>query len=199
MRSMLGAVRANMPGGGATLPAASAMAVLRARLWRIGFNLFPAFRGTGARVEYVDPGMREVRVKLPFDWRTRNLVGTTFGGSMYAAVDPFYALMLMQNLGPEYTVWDKAAAIRYRRPGRGALYARFILEEEELRGIRQELASGGPGGRGSVDRVYRVELTDATGEVHAAIEKTLYVRLDGVVGKSGGERESREESLEEAV
>jgi hypothetical protein len=49
-------------------------------------------------------------VKLPLWWRTRNVVGTIFGGSIYAAVDPFYMLMLIKVLGREYVVWDKAAA-----------------------------------------------------------------------------------------
>jgi acyl-coenzyme A thioesterase PaaI-like protein len=154
-------------------------------LWRLGFNLFPAFRGTGARVEYVAPDMREVRVKLPFGWRTRNVVGTTFGGSMYAALDPFYALMLMQNLGSDYVVWDKAANIRYRRPGRTDLYARFALGEEELREIRNKLDGGGADGRGSVDRVYRVELADAAGEIHAIVEKTLYIANGETRGRAG--------------
>jgi hypothetical protein len=30
----------------------------------------------------------EVRVRVPLGWRTRNYVGTIFGGSMYGAVDP---------------------------------------------------------------------------------------------------------------
>jgi hypothetical protein len=191
---MLGEIRAHMPGGGAVLPASGSAAILRASLWRWVFNLFPAFRGTGARVEYVDPEMREVRVRLPLHWRTRNLVGTIFDGSMYAAVDPFYALM--QSLGPDYVVWDKAAVIHYRRLGRTTLYAWFTLGDEEIRGIREELAAGDTSGRGSVDRVYQVELTDAAGEVHAVIEKTLYVRLK-YTARIGGGRESRAELKEE--
>lgn len=179
-----GALRSNIPGGGAEHPKSPGLAALRARLWRLGFNLFPAFRGTGARVEYVAPDMREVRVKLPFGWRTRNVVGTTFGGSMYAALDPFYALMLMQNLGPGYVVWDKAASIRYRRPGRTDLYARFSLGEEDLREIRTKLAAGGADGRGSVDRAYRVDLADARGEVHAIVEKTLYIANGETPGRA---------------
>lgn len=183
--SLSGVLRANIPGGGADAPESPRLAALRTRLWRLGFNLFPAFRGTGAKVEYVAPDMREVRVKLPLGWRTRNVVGTTFGGSMYAALDPFYALMLMQNLGPGYVVWDKAANIRYRRPGRTDLYARFALGEEESRGIRNELAAGGTAGRDSVDRVYRVELADAAGEVHAIVEKTLYIANGETRGRVG--------------
>jgi hypothetical protein len=98
-------------------------------------------------------------------------VGTIFGGSMYGAVDPFYMIMLMKNLGPGYAVWDKAASIRFRKPGRSTLHARFLLDEAELSAIREALAAAR-----SVDRVYTVELVDAAGVVHAAVEKTLYVR-----------------------
>jgi acyl-coenzyme A thioesterase PaaI-like protein len=91
---------------------------------RWGFNFFPAFRGTGARVTYIADDNREVRVELPLNWRTRNYVGTIFGGSLYGAVDPHYMIMLIKILGPEYIVWDKAATIRFKKPGRGTLYAR---------------------------------------------------------------------------
>ena len=80
---------------------------------RWGFNVFPAYRGTGARVTYISADWREVRVALPLSWRTRNYVGTIFGGSLYGAVDPMYMIMLIRILGPGYTVWDKAATIRF--------------------------------------------------------------------------------------
>lgn len=143
---------------------------LRTRLLRWGFNLFPAYRGTGARVTYVADDFREIRVKLPLSWRTRNYVGTIFGGSMYGAVDPMYMVMLIRCLGPEYVVWDRAATIRFRRPGRSTLHARFVLEEGELDAIREALVHAR-----SVDRTYMVELTDADGVVHATVEKVVYV------------------------
>src|SRR6478672_12885386 len=99
------------------------------RKLRWGFNLIPAFRGTGARVQYIAADFHEARVALPLNWRTRNYVGSTFGGSLYGAVDPMYMILLIKILGPAYTVWDKAATIRFVKPGRGRLYARFILPE----------------------------------------------------------------------
>jgi acyl-coenzyme A thioesterase PaaI-like protein len=141
------------------------------RRLRWGFNLIPAYRGTGARVTYISADFREVRVELPLSWRTRNYVGTIFGGSLYGAVDPVYMIMLIKILGPGYTVWDKAASIRFRRPGRSSLFARFVLEEEEIRTIR-ELVDRNP----SIDRVYRVDLADRDGAVHASVEKTIYIR-----------------------
>ena len=80
---------------------------LRTRLERWGFNLFPAYRGTGGRITYIADDHREVRIELPLSWRTRNYVGTIFGGSMYAVVDPVYMIILIKTLGPGYIVWDK--------------------------------------------------------------------------------------------
>lgn len=143
---------------------------LRTRLMRWGFNWWPCYRGTGARVTFIASDWREVRVRLPLSWRTRNVVGTIFGGSLYASVDPFYMIMLMKNLGPGFVVWDKAAAVRFRRPGRGTLTATFRLDPAELTEI-QDLLNVRP----KVDRTYTVELSDRAGTVHAVVEKVVHI------------------------
>jgi len=141
------------------------------RLSRWRLNWFPAYRGTGARAVFVRHDFMEVRIKLPLNWRTRNYVGTIFGGSLYGAVDPVYMIMLMKVLGRDYVVWDKAASIRFRRPGRATLFAHFLLTSEIVDGIRTELETAE-----KLDRYFTVELKDASGEVHAIIEKTINVR-----------------------
>lgn len=140
------------------------------RLARWKFNLFPAYRGTGGRVVYVAHDFREIRVKIPLSWRTRNYLGTIYGGSMYGAIDPIYMLMLIKVLGRDYVVWDKAAKIRFRKPGKTTLYGDFRLDDDEIDEIRR-LAQDAA----SVDRVYELELKDQNGVVHAVIEKTLYI------------------------
>lgn len=142
----------------------------RTKLRRWGFNLFPAYWGTGARLTYIADDFSEIRVRLPLSWRTRNYVGTIFGGSMYGALDPLYMVMLIKQLGRDYVVWDKAATIRFRRPGKTTLRATFRVAPAEVETIKSELA-----GRKSLDRVYRVELVDDAGKVHAEVEKTLYI------------------------
>ncbi len=143
----------------------------RSRLLRWKFNLFPAYRGTGARIAYIAEDLREVRVKLRLWWRTRNYVGTIFGGSMYGAVDPIYMVMLIHNLGRDYVVWDKSATIRFRKPGRGTLFATFRLDDDELNAIRDAAASGE-----SLNRVYNVDLVDGEGQVYASVEKVIYIK-----------------------
>ena len=144
---------------------------LTSKFIRWGFNLFPAYCATGARITFISHDFREVTVRLPLSWQTRNVVGTIFGGSMYAAVDPVYMLMLIRNLGPDYIVWDRSACIDFKKPGRTALFARFRIDGVEIDTIKRELENVR-----HMDRVYHVDLVDDAGTVHASIEKVVYVR-----------------------
>lgn len=146
----------------------------KSRLFRWGFNIFPAYRGSGGRVVYISGDWHEMRIKLPLNWRTRNYVKTIYGGSIYGSIDPIYMLMLIKILGPGYIVWDKAANIRFRKPGKETLYADFKLTEQEIEEIKYLAASAK-----SVDRVYNVVLKNAAGIVHAEIEKTVYISKKG--------------------
>ena len=123
---------------------------------------------------FISHDWMEVRVKLPLWWRTRNYVGTIYGGSIYGSIDPFYMMMLIQCLGRDYVVWDKAASIRFRRPGRTTLHATFKIDESLLDEIRRDLETVD-----KLDRHFIVELKDEAGEVHAIIEKTVNVRKRG--------------------
>jgi len=143
----------------------------RTRLFRWKMNLFPAYWGSGGRVTYIAADFREVRVKVPLSCQTRNLVGTTFGGSMFAATDPLYMIMLIRLLGPDYIVWDKGGSIRFLKPGRGALHARFVIPEDETDAIKEMLRS-----QRSIDRIYSVELASDDGTVHARVERTINIR-----------------------
>lgn len=142
----------------------------RARMVRLGFNLHPAFRGTGGRVVHVGRDLRHIRIALPLSWKTRNIVGSLYGGSLFAVTDGPHPAMLMAALGVDYVVWDKAACIRYRKPGYTTLYADFALDEVELAQIRAGLAADS-----EVERSYAVELKDAQGTVHAVVERTVYI------------------------
>jgi acyl-coenzyme A thioesterase PaaI-like protein len=138
---------------------------------RWGFNLFPALRRTGGRITYISSDLKQVRLKVPLNWKTRNYVGTIYGGSMYGAVDPIYMVMFIKLLGPGYIVWDKSAVIQYKKPGRTTLQAEFVIREEELELIRKKLDEDG-----KTNRSYQIELRDNDNKVCVEIEKTLHFR-----------------------
>ena len=139
------------------------------RCW--SFYVFACYRGTGGRPSFIAEDWSEVRLSLPLSWRTRNYVGTIFGGSIYSAVDPVYMIMLIHRLGKDYIVWDKSASIQFKKPGRESLHARFIVDDEELAAIRAALET-----QRSIDRTYSIELKDAAGSVCATVEKLIYIR-----------------------
>ncbi len=135
------------------------------------FNLYPPFWGSGVRVTYIADDWSEMRVELRLNWRSRNYVRTLFGGSMYVAADPFYMVMLIERLGRGYIVWDKAASIQFKKPGKTTLYAHFVVSDEEVQAINAAVAE-----KVFIDRHYTVELKDAAGVVHATVEKIIYIR-----------------------
>ncbi len=134
-------------------------------------NLWSPYLGAGIKVERVSENYRYLKVSLKKRWYNLNYVGTHFGGSIYAMVDPFYMLMLMQNLGREYIVWDRAAVINFIKPGRSDLFAEFLIDDDLIEEIRAETALG--------DKFVfdlPVQVFDEEGQLIADIEKTLYVR-----------------------
>jgi hypothetical protein len=90
---------------------------------------------------------------------------------MYGAIDPIYMIMLIKRLGPGYVVWDKAASIRFRRPGRSTLSAVFRLSQADVDAVRAAADE-----HGKTERTFLVELVDDAGEVHASCEKLLSIR-----------------------
>lgn len=142
----------------------------KSRLLRWKFNIFPAYRGTGGRVQFISENFDEVRIRLPLNWRTRNYVGTIYGGSMFGATDPIYMLMLINLLGKGYVVWDKAASIKFVRPGKSTLYAHFLLTTEYVTTVKSEVTTAG-----EKDYVLEVQLKDAKGQVIAIVQRTIYV------------------------
>lgn len=159
----------------------------RAHMVRLGFNFHPAFRGTGGRVVHVARDLRHIRVALPLSWKTRNIVGSLYGGSLFAITDGAHPMMLMAALGDDYIVWDKAASIRYRKPGYTTLYADFVLADEEVLAIRHALIE-----HPELERTYTVELKDGQGTVHTVVERTVYIaEKNHYRNKSGGDKNGK--------
>ena len=138
---------------------------------RRAVNFWPPFLGAGIRVRHISADMKAIDVEMKLRWWNANYVGTHFGGSLFAMTDAFYMLMLMANLGPEYIVWDKAASIRYRKPGRSTVRAEFRLSDAQVHDIRENLKT-----LPTYERTFGVDVKDEHGTVIAEVEKLLYVR-----------------------
>lgn len=149
----------------------SRVTTLLKRHMRTLLNVWPPFLGAGIRVKRLQADWKEIDVEMKLRRWNSNYVGTHYGGSLYSMTDPFYMLMLIENLGPDYIVWDKSATIRFRLPGRGTVYASFRLSDQELDEIRQAVRS-----QEKIDRTFLVEVKDGSGNVIAEVQKQVHIR-----------------------
>ena len=138
---------------------------------RLFLNSYPPLLGAGIRITRLASDWRQIDVEMKLRWWNRNYVGTHYGGSLYSMTDPFYMLMLIQNLGRDYIVWDKAATIRFKKPGRGTVFASFQLSEEQIREIKQAVDR-----QQKIERTFTVEVKDESGTLIAEVEKLLHIR-----------------------
>lgn len=138
---------------------------------RTFINTYPPLLGAGIKVTRISPDFREIDVEMKLRYWNANYVGTHYGGSLYSMCDPFYMLMLIQNLGSGYIVWDKAASIRFRKPGKGTVKAQFRLTADQIDEVRRAADS-----QPKYEPVFTIEVKDEAGEVVAVVEKTIYVK-----------------------
>jgi hypothetical protein len=142
---------------------------LKTFFFRFIMNLSPVYSGTGGKISFISGDWKEVHVSLPLNWRTRNYVGTIFGGSLYAAADPILMLQFIQILGKEYIVWDKSASIRFRKPANQALRMQFLVQDKIIETIIKEVSE-----KGYYEFTETLNWLNKDGVIYATVDKTLY-------------------------
>jgi acyl-coenzyme A thioesterase PaaI-like protein len=144
---------------------------MKASRLRFGMNLWPPFLFAGIRVVEISPDYRYARVKMRLRPWNRNFFGTHFGGSLFAMTDPFWVLLLFNQLGGEHVVWDQAGEIEFVAPGRGTVYAEFRLTDEHVEQVLDQTASG--------EKAlvwFDTDVVGQDGTVIAKVRKQVYAR-----------------------
>lgn len=144
---------------------------MKANFLRHIINLWPPLLFNSISVTRINQNFREVDVALKLRWFNRNNVRTQFGGNLFAMTDPWYMLMLMENLGRDYFVWDKKASIDFISPGRTHVTARFILTEEKIAEIIAATANGEKYLPEFIVEIYNTEQV-----LVARVHRTVYVK-----------------------
>ncbi len=85
--------------------------------------------------------------------------------------DPWFMLILLQHMGRDCIVWDKAASIQFLKPGRGTVSATFHISPEQIAQLRAQADQ-----QGKIEPLFNVDVIDEQGEVVATVEKRLYIR-----------------------
>jgi acyl-coenzyme A thioesterase PaaI-like protein len=134
-------------------------------------NFYPPYIGAGVKVDSVSGDWKKLCVSMRMRWFNRNAVGTHFGGSLYAMVDPHLMLLLMQLLGREYLVWDKSAEIEFVKATRSRVFSVIEIPDETLLEIVQNTSHG----EKYLPR-FDVDIKNEEKELVARVKKILYVR-----------------------
>jgi acyl-coenzyme A thioesterase PaaI-like protein len=145
---------------------------MKAGAFKFFVNLWPPLFFSGIRVTHLATDYRETRVTLKLRWYNRNYVGTQYGGSLMSMTDPWYMLMIINNLGRDYFVWDKHAEIDYISPGKTHVHAQFNITDEILDDIRAKTASG--------DKYvpeFIVDIKDDNNQLVARVKRRVYIKL----------------------
>lgn len=134
-------------------------------------NYYGPYVGAGIKLTHMSRDFREAKVEMGLTIYNKNYMGTQFGGSLYSMTDPWYMLMLIKNLGPEYIVWDKSATIDFKKPGRSKVFAEFHLTQELIDAIKAEVEKSV-----KVNWPFKVLIHDEEGNLIAEVDKVVYVR-----------------------
>jgi len=136
--------------------------------------LYPPLFFQRIRVKKFHSGFRGVDVRISKSLFNKNYNGSIFGGTIYAATDPFYAILfdqLLQREGFKIRVWLKSASIQYLKPGRSALYFTVIITDDMLNEAIETLNTNG-----KFIKAYPMEIKDINGEVCATVMNEVYIR-----------------------
>lgn len=134
-------------------------------------NLWPPYLGAGIKIKEINSERTRFLISLRLTSRNKNLFGTQFGGSLYAMTDPFYAFVLVLNLGNDYIVWDKSASIEFLKPGKTKVFAEIQIPPTELETIKKEVDS-----IGKSTYTFETNIFDTDNNTIATVTKVVYIR-----------------------
>lgn len=138
-------------------------------------RIYPPFLFQRIWVKNIHTDFQGVDVKIIKSIFNKNSNNTIFGGTIFSAVDPFYAILIDQRLqshGFKKTVaWLKSASIEYKKPGLTNLKFSIKITDEDFNECMDTLKS-----RGRIIKTFFVEIVNEQNEICAIAKNEIYIR-----------------------
>lgn len=137
-------------------------------------RLYPPMLFQRIWVKKVHKGFKGIDIKINRSLFTSNLGNSIFGGTIFSATDPFYALLfgqIMQHKGFKITVWLKSAQIQYIKPGRTDLHYTIEITDEMIAEAATALKT-----EGKHIKAYPIEIYNTANELCAMALNEVYIR-----------------------
>lgn len=115
-----------------------------------------------------------VSVKIRKSLFNKNYNRSIFGGTLFAAADPFYPILFQQILvrrGHNIIIWLKSAQINYLKPGNTDLHFDIDINEFTIAEAEAMLNK-----EGKYIKTFLIEMFNAEGELCVSVLPELYVR-----------------------
>ncbi len=149
--------------------------ILSERFGKFVLNAYPPFVFNRIRIQSISKGYRSCVVRIKKSIFNRNMNGTIFGGALFSASDPFYAILywqIFERKGYKVQTWLKSAEIYYMRPADRDLYLEFNISEDQINQAELELNS-----IGKYKFTHEVKYKAADGDVYVLAKTEVYIRL----------------------
>ncbi|MEZ0453025.1 DUF4442 domain-containing protein [Sphingobacterium thalpophilum] len=138
-------------------------------------RVYPPFLFQGIWVKKISPGFKGAEVKIYKTLFNINTNKTLFGGTIFAAADPIFPILLDQYLqmtGFKKTVaWLKSSTIEFKKPGKTSLSYKVELPDQLLSECTEAIRS-----RGKIVKNFSLEIKDRYDELCAVVRCETYIR-----------------------
>jgi len=117
---------------------------------------------------------RGVDVKINQSLLNKNYNSSIFGGTIFSATDPFYAVLfdqIFQRKGYTNLVWLKSAEIQYLKPAKKNLFFTIKISEDEIIRAEKRLLHDG-----KYIVSFDINLYDTDGILCAKVKNEVYIR-----------------------
>ncbi len=149
--------------------------ILSERLGKWVLNAYPPFIFNRIKIQKISEGYTSCIVKIKKSIFNRNMNGTIFGGALFSASDPFYAILywqIFERKGYKVQTWLKSAEIHYMRPADRDLFLHFNISDEQIAEAEQSLRN-----IGKYKHTHEVRYCAADGDVFVIAKTEVYIRL----------------------
>jgi hypothetical protein len=105
---------------------------------------------------------------------TLNFGGAIFGGSLYSATDPFYAMLfgqILRHKGYHVRVWLKSASIQFLRPAKNDMFYTITITDEMVFEAESALNQNGV-----FSKNFDIKLYSKDGRLHAVATNEIHIR-----------------------
>jgi len=137
-------------------------------------NFFPPLFFNRIKITKANDRLSEIDIKIKYSWMNRNIQKSIFGGTLFSAFDPFFAIMYWQafsNLNIPMEVWVKSADINYLKPAKTDLFINFKIDNNDIQKAIDHLKTDF-----KYEVNHHIKAYDKKGEAYAEANILIYIR-----------------------